>query len=208
MLLAGAVILLIGSVGAFLGFRKREAPIAVQMDKVVRRDITEMVVSNGRIQPVLQVVINPEVSGEIIELPVKEGQFVKKGDLLVRIKPDNYIAQRNSAEANHKSALAGVSLAKANREKARLEYQRFDELYRTKLISDSQYLEAKTLLDVAEATYQSSTHQCEQAKASMARAEDDLSKTTITAPIDGTVTKLRSQQGERVVGTAMMAALS
>src|SRR6185369_17824438 len=118
MLLAGAVILLIGSVGAFLGFRRREAPIAVQMDKVVRRDITEMVVANGRIQPVVQVVINPEVSGEIIELPVKEGQCVKKGDLLVRIKPDNYIAQRNSAEANHKSALAGVSLAKANLEKA------------------------------------------------------------------------------------------
>src|SRR5678816_2840066 len=116
ILLAGAVILLIGSVGAFLGFRKREAPIAVQMDKVVRRDITEMVVSNGRIQPVLQVVINPEVSGEIIELPVKEGQFVKKGDLLVRIKPDNYIAQRNSADANYKGSLAGQSLAKANLE--------------------------------------------------------------------------------------------
>src|SRR5689334_15078196 len=124
ILLAGAVILLIGSVGAFLGFRRREAPIAVQMDKVVRRDITEMVVANGRIQPVVQVVINPEVSGEIIELPVKEGQPVKKGDLLVRVKPDNYIAQRNSAEANYKSSLAGVQLAKANLEKARLEHQR------------------------------------------------------------------------------------
>ncbi len=205
ILLAGAVILLICSVGAFLGFRKREMPIAVQMDKVVRRDITEMVVANGRIQPVVQVVINPEVSGEIIELPVKEGQAVKKGALLVRIKPDNYIAQRNSAEANYKSSLAGVQLAKANLEKARLEHQRFDELYRTKLVSDSQYLEAKTAMDVAEATYESSAHQCEQAKAAMARAEDDLSKTTISAPIDGTVTKLRSQQGERVVGTAMMA---
>jgi HlyD family secretion protein len=205
ILLAAAVILLIGSVGAFLGFRRREAPIAVQMDKVVRRDITEMVVANGRIQPVVQVMINPEVSGEIIELPVKEGQPVKKGDLLVRIKPDNYIAQRNSADANHKSSLAGVQLAKANLEKARLEHQRFDELYRTKLVSDSQYLEAKTAMDVAEATYESSTHQCEQAKASLARADDDLSKTTIKAPIDGTVTKLRSQQGERVVGTAMMA---
>jgi HlyD family secretion protein len=205
ILLAGAIILLIGSVGAFLGFRKREAPIAVQMDKVLRRDITEMVVANGRIQPVVQVVINPEVSGEIIELPVKEGQPVKKGDLLVRIKPDNYIAQRNSAEANYKSSLAGVQLAKANLEKARLELQRFDELYRTKLVSDSQYLEAKTTMDVADATYDSSSHLCEQAKAAMARCEDDLSKTTIVAPIDGTVTKLRSQQGERVVGTAMMA---
>src|SRR5947207_10119578 len=122
-------------------FRKREPVITVQTEKVARRNITETVVANGKIQPVLQVKISPEVSGEIIELPVKEGQSVKKGDLLVRIKPDNYIAQRNSAEANHKSALAGVSLAKANWEKARLEHQRYDELYRTKLVSDSQYLE-------------------------------------------------------------------
>ena len=78
------------------------------MDKVVRRDITEMVVANGRIQPVVQVVINPEVSGEIIDLPVKEGQPVKKGEILVRIKPDNYIAQRNSAEANYKSFILAV----------------------------------------------------------------------------------------------------
>src|ERR1043165_9138511 len=152
ILLAGAVILLIGSVGAFLGFRKREAPVTVQMDKVVRRDITEMVVANGRIQPVVQVVINPEVSGEIIELPVKEGQPVKKGDLLLKIKPDNYIAQRNSADANYKAGMAGQALAKANLEKARLDYERFEQLFQTKLISDSQYLEAKTALDVAQAT--------------------------------------------------------
>lgn len=204
-LLLAAVLLLTGGAGAFLGFRKREAPVAVQFDRVARRDITEVVVANGRIQPVLQVVINPEVSGEIIGLPVKEGQPVKKGDLLVRIKPDNYIAQRNSAEANYKSALAGVSLSKANLEKARLEFQRYEQLFQTKLVSDSQYLEAKTSLDVAAATFESSAHQCEQAKAALARADDDLSKTTINAPIDGTVTKLRSQQGERVVGTAMMA---
>src|SRR6266540_1632603 len=78
-------------------FRKRERPIKVQTEKVTRRNITELVVANGKIQPVLQVVINPEVSGEIIELPVKEGQPVKKGDLLLRIKPDNYRASRNSA---------------------------------------------------------------------------------------------------------------
>ncbi len=205
LLLAAALILSIGSIGAFLGFRKREGVIAVQTDKVVRRDITEIVVANGRIQPVLQVVINPEVSGEITDLPVKEGQPVKKGDLLVRIKPDNYVAQRNSADANYKSSLAGVALARANLEKARLEFLRIEQLHNTKLVSDSQYLEGKTNLDVAQATYEGSTHQCDQAKAALDRSEDDLSKTTISAPIDGTVTKLRSQQGERVVGTAMMA---
>src|SRR5205823_7197148 len=107
----------------FAYFKKRELPITVQTEKVLRRNLTELVVANGKIQPVVQVVINPEVSGEIIELPVKEGQPVKKGDLLVKIKPDNYIAQRNSAEANYKSSVAGVSLAKANLEKARLEYE-------------------------------------------------------------------------------------
>jgi HlyD family secretion protein len=205
IIIAVCILLAIGAVGAFLGFKRRDTAIAVQMDKVVRRDITEIVVANGRIQPVLQVVINPEVSGEITDLPVKEGQDVKQGDILVRIKPDNYIAQRNSAEANYKSSLAGQSLAKANLEKAQLEFARFEQLFNTQLVSESQFLEAKTTLNVAKANFENSGHQCEQAKATLARAEDDLSKTTIKAPIDGTVTKLRSQQGERVVGTAMMA---
>src|SRR5436853_6856110 len=95
-------------------FRKREAVITIQTEKVARRNLTELVVANGKIQPVLQVVINPEVSGEITELPVKEGQLVKKGDLLLKIKPDNYIASRNSADATFKSIVAGKNLAKAN----------------------------------------------------------------------------------------------
>lgn len=205
IIFAVCLLLAVGAAGAFLGFKRRDTAVAVQLDKVVRRDITEVVVANGRIQPVLQVVINPEVSGEIIDLPVKEGQFVKQNDILVRIKPDNYVAQRNSAEANYKSAQAGMALSKANLEKARLEFARIEELFHDKLVSDSAFLEAKTNLDVAKAGYDNSTHQAEQAKASLARAEDDLSKTTIKAPIEGTVTKLRSQQGERVVGTAMMA---
>src|SRR6266700_4179798 len=105
-------------------FRKREAVLTVQTEKVSRRNITELVVANGKIQPVLQVVINPEVSGEIIELPVKEGQPVKKGDLLLKIKPDNYQASRNSAEASYRSALAAQNLAQANLTKAEIEFKR------------------------------------------------------------------------------------
>src|SRR5688500_14743500 len=122
IIIAVCLLIAIGAVGAFLGFKRRDTAVAVQFDKVVRRDITEIVVANGRIQPVLQVVINPEVSGEITDLPVKEGQDVKKGDVLVRIKPDNYVAQRNSADANYKSSLAGTMLAQANLRKAELEY--------------------------------------------------------------------------------------
>src|SRR2546428_11640941 len=85
------------TVGAIL--KKREVVITVQSEKVTRRNLTEIVVANGKIQPVLQVKISPEVSGEIIELPVKEGQAVKKGDLIVKIKPDFYIANCNQADA-------------------------------------------------------------------------------------------------------------
>src|SRR6266487_3397332 len=106
LIFAGSALLVI-AVTLFVVFRKRDTPIKVQTEKVARRNITELVVANGKIQPVLQVVINPEVSGEIIELPVKEGQRVKKGDLLVKIKPDNYVASRNSAKASYRSALAG-----------------------------------------------------------------------------------------------------
>ena len=201
------VLLLAGGGGSawYFFIRKKEPIVAVQTEKVTRRNITEIVVANGKIQPVLQVMINPEVSGEIIELPVKEGQTVKKGDLLVRIKPDNYRAIRNSSEANYRSALASKTLAEANLAKAQAEFKRNDELFRAKLVSDSQYIEAKTAFEVAKATVESSGHQADQAKASLAKAEDDLTKVTIVAPIDGTITKLKSQVGERVVGTAMMA---
>jgi HlyD family secretion protein len=186
-------------------FKKREVAIKVQTESVARRNLTELVVANGKIQPVLQVVINPEVSGEITELPVKEGQYVKKGDLLLKIKPDNYRASRNSAQASHQSALAAKTLANANLNKAEIEFKRFEQLLKGKLISDSQYLDAKTTLDVMKATHETTCHQADQAKAALAKAEDDLSKTTIYSPIGGTVTKLKSQVGERVVGTALMA---
>src|ERR1044072_2845080 len=123
-LLVVVAVLLCAGIGAsvyFFYYRKREVVLTVQTEKATRRNITELVVANGKIQPVVQVVINPEVSGEITELPVKEGQPVKKGDLLVKIKPDNYRASRNSAQANYKSAVAGKALALANRRQAERE---------------------------------------------------------------------------------------
>ena len=199
------LLLAAGGAGWWFFLRKKEQIIIVQAEKVTRRNLTELVVANGRIQPVVQVVIQPEVSGEITELPVIEGQLVKKGDVILRIKPDNYLASKRSAEASYQSALSGKTLAQANLSKAGIEFKRFKELLDAKLISESQFLEAKTTLDVMQASFENSGHQVEQAKAALARVEDDLSKTTIVAPMDGTVTRLRSQKGERVVGTAMMA---
>src|SRR5882724_7658728 len=140
-------------------FRKREPVITVQTEKVSRRTITETVVANGKIQPVLQVKISPEVSGEIIGLPVKEGQAVKKGDLLVRIKPDSYIANVKSAEAQFMSSASGKDLAEASMKKAELEFKRNEELFLARLESESTFLEFKTGVDVANAQYQSARHQ-------------------------------------------------
>ena len=145
------------SIPYYLG--KREVVVEVQTEKVGRRNITEIIPANGRIQPFTQVVINPEVSGEIVELPVKDGQAVKKGDLLVKIKPDNYQAQLNSAEASFKSSQANVALAKANLSKAELEFKRYSQLFKDKLISESQFLEYQTSLEVQKATYETSQHQ-------------------------------------------------
>jgi len=183
-------------------FKKKEVIITVQTEKVARRNLTELVVANGKIQPVTQVVISPEVAGEITALPVKEGDQVKKGDLLVQIKPDNYQASRNSAEASYKSAIAGKGLAQAQLEKAEAEFKRNQELFNNKLESDSVFLEFKTAYEVAKLQLENSIHQADQAKFGLDKAADDLSKTTILAPMDGTVSRLKSQLGERVLGTS------
>jgi HlyD family secretion protein len=202
LLLILIVLIAVGAAIYFKFIRADNQIASIQSEKAMRRNLTEVVIANGKVQPVTQVVINPEVSGEIISLPVKEGQFVKRGDLLVKIKPDTYIANRNSAQAGYESAIAGGNLAKANLEKAQIEFDRAKQLSDTKLISDSQFLEAKTALDIAKAQYDSSIHQVDVAKAAVDRAEEDLIKTTIRSPIDGTVTRLRSELGERVLGTS------
>src|SRR6266436_7925351 len=141
--------------------KKREVVITIQTEKVSRRNITEIVVANGKIQPVLQVKISPEVSGEIIELPVKEGQAVNKGDLLVKIKPDFYIAQLHQCEAGYESALAGKAQAQANLEKAQADYKRNKDLFDHKLLSEADFVGFKAAFDVAVAQVESSLHQAE-----------------------------------------------
>ena len=197
------VVLVGGTAAAFL--RKREPVVTVQTEKVARRTITELVVANGKIQPVTQVKISPEVSGEIIELPVKEGQSIKKGDLILKIKPDFYIASKNQADASYKSSLSGQATAEANLAKAEAEFKRHEELFQRKLISDSIFLEYSTALEIGRAQLSGSKHQVAMAKALLARAEEELAKTTMVSPITGTISKLNSQLGERVVGTATMA---
>ena len=203
ILIAIAVVLLALTLVAI--FKKREPVITVQTEKVTRRNLTEVVVANGKIQPVIQVPISAEVSGEITELPVKEGQFVHKGDLLLKIKPDFYLAALNQSKAAYESSLNGQTTAEANLEKAEADYKRNRELFDRKLISEADYIGFKTGRDVAKAQLNSSVHQVEMAQASVASSGEELAKTTIVSPLEGTVSRLKSQVGERVLGTVQNA---
>jgi len=181
--------------------KRREVVITIQAEKIARRNLTELVMANGRIQPVLQVKISAEVSGEIIDLPVKEGQKVNKGDLLVKIKPDFYIAALNQTTASFKSSEASRTMAEANLRKAEAEFKRSEDLIRNKLVSDSTFDEVRAAHDVAKAQLQSAMHQVDVAKAVVDSTKDSLDKTTILAPLAGTISKLNSRLGERVLGT-------
>jgi len=183
----------------------RNPPVTVVTEKAQRRSLTEVVTGSGKLQPVVQVKISSEVAGEIIELPVKEGQRVKKGDLLVKVRPDLYVASLRSQEANLGSSQADLLTAEANARKAEAELKRSYELFTKKLISDSVYEDVKTGSEVAKANASAAGQRVEMSRAGLKRAEDDLQKTTIYSPIDGTVSKLNSELGERVSGTGMMA---
>jgi HlyD family secretion protein len=181
---------------------KKHAPvITVQTEKVSRHSLTNLVVANGQIQPVVQVTISPEVSGEITELPVKEGQPVKKGDLLLKINPDVYIAGVNQAKAGYESALAAKASATANLEKAGADYDRNLALFNSKLLSESDFVGFKAARDVARAQLDSADDQVNVAKAAVDSAQEQLAKTTIVSPLTGTITSLNSEVGERVLGT-------
>jgi len=183
------VVLAALAVLVFVGSR-RETITTVQTEKVQRRTITQIVTATGKIQPEKKVKINAEVSGEIIELPVREGQSVRRGQLLVRIKPDAYQAQFERAQAS-------IGTAEANLRKAEAEYKRASELYSKKLISDSE-------MDISKASYQSAKANYDQAAASVKEARETLAKTAIYSPMDGVVSQLISELAERVSGSSYM----
>jgi len=204
--------ILFGSVGAVLLLiialvvaSKREKPIPVTTEKAVRRTILQTVSATGKVQPETEVKISPEVAGEIIELPVEDGMQVKKGDLLVKIKPDSYKALLEQQEAAISAAKATNLQQKATMLKTEHDLGRAHDLFEKKLISEQEYNAAEAAYDVAKNTYESSLHEIERAEASSSQARDQLSKTTIYSPIDGTVTILNSKLGERLVATNQFA---
>jgi HlyD family secretion protein len=184
---------------------KREKPIQVTTEKAVRKTIVQTVSATGKIQPEVEVKISPEVAGEIIELPVVDGKVVKKGDLLLKIKPDSYKALVEQQQAAISAAKAMNLQAKATLAKTEQDLKRSQDLFSKKMISESEYNAAQAARDVAASTYESTLHEIERAEAGSSQARDQLSKTTIYSPIDGTITVLNSKLGERVVATNQFA---
>jgi HlyD family secretion protein len=199
-IILGIVLVLVVVIG-FLMFHKTVPPVIVQTEKVTPRNLTQIVVANGKIQPVTQVTISPEVSGEITNLPVKEGQRVKKGDLLVQINQDVYVAALSQAKAGYESSVASKASAQANLEKAQADYDRNKELLNRNLLSQSDFDQFKVARDMARAQLDSAQDQVDVQKAAVDSSQASLDKTTITSPLDGTISVLNSQLGERVLGT-------
>lgn len=192
--------------------------VAVSLEKVEKRSITETVSANGKIQPEVEVKISSDVSGEIVELLVKEGDQVKKGDLLCRINPLIYesnlsrmVATLNGSKANLANAKARLEQIKASYVNAEASYQRNKKLFDQGAISQSDYDAAKAAYEGAKADVKgaednvdASDFNVKSTEASLKEASDNLAKTNIYSPVNGTVSKLNKEKGERVVGTAQM----
>jgi HlyD family secretion protein len=196
---------LIGIVGASVAAKRGEKPLMVTTDKAYRKTITELVTATGKIQPEIEVKISPEVSGEIIELPVKEGQIVHRGDLLLRIKPDSYRAQVESQEAALSSARSASVQHRAELAKAENDYKRAENLFNAHLTAEQERNAAQTTRDIAKAALQSSLFEIQRAEGALRQIREALSKTVIYSPTDGTISSLTTQVGERVVGTSQFA---
>lgn len=219
-LIAGAVVLVIIAVtGSKLGWFGKGDKIQVATEKASQRDLTETVSASGKVQPEAEVKLSSEVSGEIVELAIKEGDFVKKGQLLCKVRPDilesgynRTVASLNTQKATLAASEQQLKQAEATFRNTEASYKRSAELYKQKVLSASeydasqaQYFSAKANLEGLRQNIIGSRYGVQQAQAVVKEAADNLARTTIYAPVDGVVSLLSVELGERVVGTAQMA---
>ncbi|MCZ8167778.1 MAG: efflux RND transporter periplasmic adaptor subunit [Flavobacterium sp.] len=196
------VLMVLSSKGAF---GSREELKEVEVAKVDEITIIETVSATGKIQPEIEVKVSSQVSGEIIALPVKEGQIVKKGDLLVKINPDIYTSGLNRTVSNYAGTKAGLSQADASFKEAQASYERSKSLFEKGIISRADWDKAIAAFEVAKANKQSAYYNVQSANASVVEAKDNLGRTTIYAPADGTISVLNVELGEKILGTQQMA---
>ncbi len=182
----------------------KEQMTEVEIAKADTMTIVETVSATGKIQPEIEVKISSEVSGEIIALPVKEGQVVKKGDLLVKINPDLYTSGYNRTVAGLSQTKAGLGQADASFKEAKSNYDRSKTLFDKGIISKSDWDKAVSAFEGAKANKQSAYYNVQSASATVNEAKDNLGRTTIYAPADGTISMLNVELGERVLGTQQM----
>ena len=199
---------------------KNSGSIKVSTELVELRKVVETVSANGKIQPAKDIKISPYISGEVIELFVKEGDFVVKGEKLAKIDPEIYLrvyerteASLKTTEANRASSKARLAQSKAQYSKSRLDFDRSKTLWDKKVISDAEFESAQSSYDIAGAeveaaseSYKSSNFQVSSAQASLKEAKENLNRTTIYAPNEGTISKLIIEVGERVTGASQFSA--
>ncbi|MCC4213447.1 efflux RND transporter periplasmic adaptor subunit [Leeuwenhoekiella parthenopeia] len=207
IILAVIVVLILALIGAkkagLFGKSGNFKPVEVQ--EIVLEDVVETVAATGKIQPEVEVKISSEVSGEIIELPVVEGQQVEKGDLLVRINPDLIQSALTQAQASLQNIRANLAQAEATLKNAKANYERNKTLFEKGVISKSAWDQSVSDYEVAQANVKSAYYSVQSAAANVNQSRDNLSRTTIYAPISGTISRLDVELGERVVGTQQMA---
>ncbi|MBW3466329.1 efflux RND transporter periplasmic adaptor subunit [Arthrospiribacter ruber] len=214
----GAIVLFV-IIGKSAGWIGGEKEVSVEAKKASKLSITEKVSASGVVEPETEVKMSPDVAGEIIELNVMEGDSVKVGDLLVKIRPDNFISALDRARANLNQNQAQLAQSKANLKRAEaqfvraeLEYKRNEKLYKDKVISDadweqiqSTFLTAQNDLDAAEQSVLAAEYIIKSAQATVNEAAENLRLTNVYSPVNGIVSKLLVEKGERVVGTQQMA---
>jgi HlyD family secretion protein len=215
-IIAGAGLLVILIIVVIIVKNHRNEGIKVTAENVTKRTIIQTVSANGKIQPEKDIKISPYISGEVVELMVKEGAQVKAGDLLAKIDPEIYIsaydqstAALNSQKASEANARARLSQMKAQFENARQTFDRQQKLFKQTVISQADFDQAKAAYDVANAQVEASEQdikanefQVKSSEAGLKRAKEDLTRTAIFSPSDGTVSKLSVEKGERVTGAS------
>ena len=198
------LLIIVAVIGKKKGWFGKDVTIKVATEKVTVNPIVEAVTANGKIQPETEVKISPDVSGEIVELHVKEGDFVQKGSLLFRIKPEIYISSRDRAAATLNSTKSRLAQAEAQLAQAELAYKRNKTLFEENTISKSDFEQAEAQYKVAKAEKESAEFSVKSSEASLKEANENLVKTTVYSPMTGTISRLAVELGERVVGANMM----
>ena len=219
LLIAAAGLIIIAVIGKKAGWFGKSLMYDVVVEHPERRDVTQYITANGKIQPKTEVKLSPEISGEIVELFVKDGDQVKEGQLLVRLKPDIYISAKDQAEAlveqqkaNLANARAQLVQVEAQNEQTKLSYNRNKKLYAEKTISEADWESAESAYKIAAANVESAKQSVlgadfavNSAIANLKEAKENLNKTSIYAPMSGTVSALLVEKGERVAGNQFMA---